>query len=481
MKRAFDLNDLLPPEALHLVGVCHLNQADLEAAEDSLRRAHTSRPDDPDVACNLGRVLWQQDKYEDALGVLDRLLSQDARCEDALYWKGRCLLDLERFREALPVFERLEQVNPKADELYFWYGRCHSELGAHAQAAAAYEEAFRRDPEDYDPPDILHSVGVCHMKHGDFEAAEVSLQQAHTLNPEHPDILCDLGKVLYQLDRHEDALGVLDRLLSQDAACEDALYWKGRCLLDMERCQEALRVFERLEQVNSESEELHFWYGECHSALGALEHAATAYEEALRRDPKDCDARHKLGLVYYGQGRSTEALKQFEEMLKNDEYAAQAYDGIASCLFDLDLLDAALENWEKALALSPDEPDTVLGMGVILCALERYSEGREHLGKALESRETLGEARVGYLLFWLGLAHLELGDVAQAIEALEESRRATPEECSVNAVLADAYVQAGNHDRARRVLDVALREENGDIDDAKHIERARRGLGLIGG
>ncbi|HQQ69251.1 MAG TPA: type IV pilus biogenesis/stability protein PilW [Alicycliphilus sp.] len=62
-------------DAYHLRGLVYMAMGDLQGAEDSLRRAQSMRPNDPDIMHNYGWLQCQRQQYEQANQLFERALA----------------------------------------------------------------------------------------------------------------------------------------------------------------------------------------------------------------------------------------------------------------------------------------------------------------------------------------------------------------------------------------------------------------------
>src|ERR1700683_3274974 len=84
------------------------------------------------------RELTKARHYSEALGALDPLLSQLPENRDALYLQAMNLRFLSRFNEALGVLERLQQLHPRYSRLHQERGHCYVALRDAPRAIDAF-------------------------------------------------------------------------------------------------------------------------------------------------------------------------------------------------------------------------------------------------------------------------------------------------------------------------------------------------------
>ena len=143
--------------------------------------------------------------------------------------------------------------------------------------------------------------------------------------------------------------------------------------------------------------------------------------EALERDPNSAKAHSAMGALRRLQNRFAEARIEFETAIALDRNEASAYADLGTTLMFLGQPEACIPNNEKAIWLNP--------------------------------RDTL----VGNRIQVLGLCHLLLDHVDQAIDLLRKALAANPRHWYTHFFLARALGLRGNLDEARAELADAIK------------------------
>lgn len=147
---------------------------------------------------------------------------------------------------------------------------------------------------------------------GKREEAEKALRQALEINPDAPDPLLMLGRILIETGREGEAIGVLSKAKDLDAGNPDAHYWFGRALEAAGRKRRAYEAYQRASEKNPEpslAKELRERLRQLREDLEGETtppEKAEAFEEALHW------ARFYLDIGF--PRRSREYLRQAEEI-----------------------------------------------------------------------------------------------------------------------------------------------------------------------
>ncbi|MEM6794715.1 MAG: tetratricopeptide repeat protein [Acidobacteriota bacterium] len=158
----------------------------------------------------------------------------------------RDAIDRGKPEEALGLLDSLSRGKPGAEELLV-RGMARIMLGDLKKGAKDLETAVDRDPTLRDG--WMNLAGL-EIAEGNYDKALQLLQKAHDLAPESADIHLNLGAVLLQLGRSDEAFERFDRYLALDSSAEARyLVAANHAMLgNQERAVENLRQSIRLDE-----------------------------------------------------------------------------------------------------------------------------------------------------------------------------------------------------------------------------------------
>lgn len=123
--------------------------------------------------------------------------------------------------------------------------------------------------------------------------------------------------------------------------------------------------------------------------------------------------------------------------------------------------DAALEEFEQELKISPSNADADVMTAWALLMKNAYADALPYAQTAVEQKPALPSAQLV-----LGRSLLETGDVKDGMEHLEKALQLEPDNLETHLALAKAYSKSGRKEDARRERLLCLRLTSGSNDPA---------------
>ena len=182
------------------------------------------------------------------------------------------------------------------------------------------------------------------------------------------------------------------RALEFDPDNPEAVVKLGRVLRTVGRNEEALQYFQRYHQMVP-GDFLGFAHiGSCLSAMGRYEEA----ESYLRRAVAGIDdpqTHYNLGLLLSITNRGNEAIAEYEKALARDPMHADARLNMATALARQGKMDQASRELTRLVEQDPDNAVARTNLGVVLIQQGRVAQARAQLEAALRADPELAPAR----------------------------------------------------------------------------------------
>lgn len=184
--------------------------------------------------------------------------------------------------------------------------------------------------------------------------------------------------------------------------------------------------------------------------LGRYTEAIDLYRQALGRDPSKVAVRLNLGIALYKAHQLGDAVREFDTVLQAQPDNLQARYLAADCRLRLGepaktvTLLAALES------ARPDDLVLAYLLGMAYLRTEQVEKGQMLIDRILRKGDS-AEARL-----MMGVAKLEMNDFNGAIEDLQRAAELNPDLPTVHGLYAQALLETGNRDLAKREFEAEL-------------------------
>jgi len=156
----------------------------------------------------------------------------------------------------------------------------------------------------------LLSTAVRNHKAGRFKEAEQGYRRILALTPD-ADVSCNLGVVLKEQNRHDEAAATLRSAIALNPGHAVAHYNLGNVFKDRKMTDEAIASYRRAITANPGYAAAHFNLGNLLRARGMTDDAAASYNKAIAINPAHAGAYNNLGRMLKDLGRFDEAIECF--------------------------------------------------------------------------------------------------------------------------------------------------------------------------
>ena len=318
-------------------------------------------PTPVELEINRIRELTKARRYGEALGALEPLLAQFPENRDALYLQAMSLRFLNRFNEALGVLDRLQQLHPRYSRLHQERGHCYVALRDAPKAIDAFLRGVNINPalpaswsmlqslyrmtgdeknaataaehiatlQNMPPPIVQASslfsdgeltpaeniVRAYLQKHGDhvegmrllariglerdvLDDAELLLEAVLKLAPDYRAARLDYARTLYRRQKYLRARREIEKLLALDAENREYLKQYAASCVGLGNYEAIIGLYRgmltRTPQSDPEAADLHLWIAHALKTLGRQQEAIDEYFTAIAVRPNFGEAWFSL-------------------------------------------------------------------------------------------------------------------------------------------------------------------------------------------
>ncbi|KRX00754.1 Protein kinase-like domain [Pseudocohnilembus persalinus] len=248
-----------------------------------------------------------------------------------------------------------------------------------------------------------------------------------------PDYFGDMGVELMENNKFEEAVKNFDQAIKLNPKQFLFFYFKAKCLQILGKPKEAMKQIDESLKLSPQDPSSMFLKAQIlDNDFNDSNKAIKLYEQALKLDEKNQDIIMGIAVALGKQGKSKQALEQFDKAIAINPDDPIAHFEKAYYLTMIRKQREAIEEFNKVLEKDPDNADALLHKGNNLGQLGYLREALKYINRAIEINPKQGEA-----YYTLGLINGQLGDKVNCIKNFEKVIRYNPKNYSqicVNAI-----------------------------------------------
>ena len=250
-----------------------------------------------------------------------------------------------RHADARQAYGQVLEVDAGNSRALFLLGT----LAAQEQDFAAAEKLIRRAIQS-DPDDAAYynNLGVVLREAGRLEEAMESYRDALARRPDYAEAHCNFGVALKESGRADEAVVPLERAIALDPEYGGAYTNLGNALHELDRFDEAMAAFDRALELEPRDPSAHFNRALAVQVLGDLDAARDGFRTVVRLHPAHAEAWRLLaGVTRFGSrddGDLNAMLRLVADPTVSPRETMHLHFGISKALEDIGEYDAAFEH-----------------------------------------------------------------------------------------------------------------------------------------
>jgi tetratricopeptide (TPR) repeat protein len=406
---------------------------------------------------------------DEAQEVLNRLNARFPRSYAGHFLLGRLHLLREELPQAEAAFRRCAEIEPASPDPLFELLKIYQLRKSPAETEKVVREILERDPEN-----VRAALELAVLMHasGMTAEAEILLRRLGERSRAEFDVVLHLAQGFVEPKKMEEALFLIDGMLSAAPESPDLNYLRGFSLFSLKRYPEALAAFGK---VTPESR----FYQDAvvHSAFilqeqGRSAEAVRRLEEAIALYPTNPELLYYLGTIH-------EEAERYEEALSALKRAIEKAPSNANFVFRLGVVydkqknkDASIEAMRRVIELDPKNANALNYLGYTFAEMgTNLDEAEQLIIEALKYKPD-----DGYITDSLGWVYYQKGDYPRALEYLKKAHELVPEDPTIMEHVGDAYLKLGEPAKALDFYERALIKKDKEPEELQEkIRRLKEG------
>ena len=338
-----------------------------------------------------------------------------------------------------------------------------SGLSEETKKAAAAEENQLRSILGTSFNDLATSEAIRH----DYSSALAHYQEAERWNSTVPGLLRNLGVSAFRAQNYQECVRALSQVLADNSSDAVARAMLGSAYFGLDNYREAARTIATLGERAMHDSTLGYTWAASLSRLGELTQATQILQEYEKSDLSP-DAILLVGQLWIDMSDYARAVESFHRALYRDASLARAHYFAGLAQLRWDHTNEALEEFNAALKLTPDDPDATIGLAYVYLQQAKQAEAIGLFRSVIATHPENGNAH-----YQLGKLLLDAGNVQEAVGHLEAAARALPQTDYVHYQLQAAYRKQSRIAEADRELQTyrELKAKNRALTVPRPMER----------
>lgn len=216
-------------------------------------------------------------------------------------------------------------------------GTFYAIIGLYHRAIAEYQQALRAN---INRAQIYYDMSIVYTHQSRWDEAITMAYKAAELRPQAPDVLENVGFVLYKKGRYQEAEQWFLKALAANTTCEKARYDLANLYM----------------------------------AQGLWDSALIEFQRMIHDGVQDARAHCGLAMAYVGKGLYDEALEESLIAVQTNPRYAEGYDALGFVLKQLGRFEESASAYQRAIELNPKNVTARVNLGVSYIQMSRFEE-----------------------------------------------------------------------------------------------------------
>lgn len=476
--------------ANYYLGIVYIFQRKWDLAVSFFQRASTIQPHNPDPYFQLGQAYQELDKHEQAIEVLNKAIALNPflahnkyQVTTAHHRLAQSLLKTGQTDAGQKELQLASDLKTEAFKMEQESYRGAANMGASTQPGkdsklpgkgsvagsviepTALDEKAKRElksSEVYYAKVVAaahNNIGLLRAERLDFRAAAQQFALAAKWDPQQEGLDYNLALAYYKSESYQQAVPPLENELKVHPGNRPASMLLGMTWFRLGNYARAAEFLSGV--VDPQPTDINIYYALASSLIkqGRADAADRVIGE-IRIITGDGPQVHLLlAEKYYSSGAVAKALAELSEVATSNSNTPLVHYYAGLLCLKLDKRDEATREFERELALNPNDTQARYSLADVLLAGKNVERGLALIREVIQARPEHSEAR-----YALGKALLQRGDLDGAIDNLERASKLEPGKPEIHYQLGQAYLAAGRKTDGKSQIEMAkqLRSSKSD-------------------
>jgi len=283
-------------------------EVSLKLEEDVSTSKILQNMDDSQSYYSNGLELCKNNKFEEALLLLQNVHGTDLNYLDSQYLVANIQLLQNRPLEAIKILKRIIEIEPFNDKSNLQISKALLEI-----------KKFEEPRDGIDTTEVSLLISSILAKQGDFIAASTHLEKVLSLNPSNLQANHQKISLLILQNKLQGALTALDSLRELEPMSSIQYYLQiAKVFATSNKFDDSVRILEQALTIDPDNEQVNLDLGGAYLLRNKIKNSTSRFQKATEINPQNIIARFNLSFVLRLNGKDADALENFYKILGND-------------------------------------------------------------------------------------------------------------------------------------------------------------------
>ena len=252
------------------------------------------------------------------------------------------------------------------------------------KSVVQYKKAILTCP---DKSRAYYDLGFILSQEKRYHEAIRYFKKAALLQPYSSRVYRSWGVALYWLGNYQEAEVKLEEARRIYSSCTETDYWLGEVLLKFSQYDEVIAICERVERMDLNNLKIYRPWIAAMLDLGKIKEAKSLLVNLKKKNPQSHRTYFYIGIVFEYKGMFEEAIECYKKAFEINPTFDWALNNWGYVLVTLGEYDNAIEKFNKVLQMNNGEFRTFLNLSIVYELQNKNTEAREVLKRGLEGQK----------------------------------------------------------------------------------------------
>jgi tetratricopeptide (TPR) repeat protein len=359
----------------------YAEKGDFSKALAAAKAGYKQYPYSIEMITDIASLLVETGRSEEAEEYLDRADIFAPNDSEILMLRGVVALDQENFDEAIDIFERLLPNSEDPSEVYYHMGMAYFGKNDNENSINCFKESIKADSQNeeaiFDMVNVLDTLDM-------LEETIPFYEEIIDADPYNHSAWYNLGLVYDRMFKFDKAIECYEYSVAIEEQFGPAHFNMACSYMAMANFDKSIESFKLALKCDSFDDGIIFVnLGMCYLELGEVQMASKEFHSALKMN-------HDNYMAYFGIARCLEKQEKWLESIHFLKKSIKYYEGdvnvwllLAKCEYGLGNIISAVQSLIKASELEPEIPEIWLDWSFIVSEQGDYERATEIIEQGL--------------------------------------------------------------------------------------------------